>query len=288
MKNLGLGLFIIMENLKVAILDLYNHVPNQGMRNIKSIIENHNSPFDIQLGYEVYDVRAKAEVPDYEDFDIYISTGGPGSPFDGEGQNWEKKYFQLIDKLWNYNAQNHERKKYVFFICHSFQMACRLFDIGNVCMRKSASFGVFPIHTTDAGKQDPFLQSLPEPFYGVDNRNWQVIELDYHKIEALGAKVLAYEKIRPHIPLERSLMAVRLSNEFFATQFHPEADPKGMIYYLNDETKKLEIFEHHGEEKYYDMVSHLNDPDKILLTQQTIIPTFLNQAIESTQNVLSE
>jgi homoserine O-succinyltransferase/O-acetyltransferase len=53
-----------------------------------------------------------------------------------------------------------------------------------------------------------------------------------------------------------------------------------MLHYLLREDKKQHIIKHHGEEKYEEMLLHLNDPDKILLTQKSILPAFLDQAIE--------
>ncbi len=75
-------------------------------------------------------------------------------------------------------------------------------------------------------------------------------------------------------------MAVRFSPEFIGTQFHPEADPHGMIRYFTLPEKKKAIIEHYGEEKYFKMIDMLDDPDKILLTQKTVIPTFLRIAFD--------
>ncbi len=272
---------------RVAVLDLYNDAPNQGMRNIKEIITNKNHTLGVAMEYDIFNVRGKEEVPHIEDYDIFISSGGPGSPFEGEGKAWEEKYFHWLESLWHFN-QNCEskngknlttHKKHAFFICHSFQMICRFFNIGKVCLRKSVSFGVFPTHLTEEGTQDLIFEGLHDPFYMVDNRNWQVIEPDMAKLKSLGAEILALEKMRPHIDLERALMTIRFSPEIFATQFHPEADPIGMISYLKDETKKQEIIEIHGQEKYDEMVDRLDDEDKIVLTHRTILPNFLQNAI---------
>lgn len=272
-----------MESKKpaVAILDMYKGAPNQGMRNIRQLIEQFHLP------YTIFDVRLKGELPHPSAFDIYISTGGPGSPFDGKDEAWEKDYFQLIDKIIQHNAGNAPNKKYLFAICHSFQMLCRHFDLGKVCMRKSASFGVLPTHKTELGKEEPFFSGLDEVFYIVDSRSWQVIEPNEKAFNHLGAKLLAIEKNRPHIPLERAMMAIRLTDEIFMTQFHPEADPQGMMVYFQQEEKRKAVVEEHGEAKYNDMLFHLNDPDKIQLTQQTIIPLFLHRAISQNQLIHS-
>jgi homoserine O-succinyltransferase/O-acetyltransferase len=106
-----------------------------------------------------------------------------------------------------------------------------------------------------------------------------VIEPNNHILEHMGAKIMGLEKIRPHVPLDRAIMAIRFSQEIFGTQFHPEADAEGMLRYFLREDKKANIVKNYGEERYNDMIMHLNDPDKILLTEKTIIPGFLKRAL---------
>lgn len=268
---------------KVAILDLYNGMANQGMKNIQEILTRYSKTSDTELQYDIFDVRQKEEVPNIDKYDMYISTGGPGSPFEGEGKVWEKNYFKWLENIYNFNQKNNDNKKHAFFICHSFQMICRFFEVGNVCKRKSLSFGIFPMHHTEAGWQEPFFTELPEPFYAVDNRYWQVIEPNHQKLKSLGAEILSIEKERPHVDLERATMAIRFSPELFAVQFHPEADPIGMETYFNNPEKKKEIIESHGQQKYDEMCNFVNDDDKIVLTQKVIIPNFLQNAIDAKQ-----
>ena len=262
------------EKLKLAILDLYDGEPNQGMRAIKSIVEMYDEQFD----WKVFDVRAKAEVPDTS-YDVYISSGGPGSPLDGDGI-WNKRCFDLIDELWAINQSNNGPKKYAFFICHSFQMICDHFDLARVLLRRSKAFGTFPVHLTPDGSMEPYFEVLPNPFCAADFRLWQVVQPDHEAFEQMGAKILALEKIRPHIPLERAIMAIRFSREFFGVQFHPEADPEGMRIHFSQPDKKANIIEEHGLEKFEQMMSDLDQADKIPLTFNTILPTFLDDAIQ--------
>jgi hypothetical protein len=63
------------------------------------------------------------------------------------------------------------------------------------------------------------------------------------------------------------------------TQFHPEADASGMSMYLQREDKKATVIENHGEEKWQNMLEHLDDPDKIVWTYSHILPNFLNHAV---------
>jgi hypothetical protein len=48
---------------------------------------------------------------------------------------------------------------------------------------------------------------------------------------------------------------------------------------LKTDEKKDQVIEQHGEEKYNIMIDHLDDPDKIVLTYNTIIPHFLEHAL---------
>ncbi|CAM3865469.1 type 1 glutamine amidotransferase [Mucilaginibacter galii] len=270
------------QEIKVAVLDLYNGVANQGMRCILDIIARYREVNDLNLTYKVFDVRQKEEVPGTE-FDIYISSGGPGDPLESEGTVWDDKYFELIDALEAHNQSAAGPKKHVFFICHSFQLMCRRMGLGAVNLRRSPSFGVLPVHVTEHGLFEQIFEGLTDPFFAVDSRSWQVVNADNEQLKAKGAALLAIEKERPHVDLPRALMAIRFNECFIGTQFHPEADPFGMRAYLITDEKKQEVVDEHGEQKYIEMLERLEDPDMIMLTEITIIPNFLDQAILSFQ-----
>jgi GMP synthase-like glutamine amidotransferase len=171
-------------------------------------------------------------------------------------------------------------QKFIFFICHSFEIICRHFNIARVAKRNSTAFGVFPVHLTEDGPKEIVFEGLPDPFYVVDSRDWQVIEPNEEKIKAMNASILCVEKERPHVPYERAIMGIRFNDHMIGTQFHPEADAEGMSMYLQTEEKKKTVIENHGEEKWQNMIEHLNDPDKIMFTYTHIIPNFLNVALQ--------
>ncbi len=274
------------QHIRVAILDLYNNEPNEGMRCIQQLLNTYPLTPNQSLSFKVFDVRFRYEVPDL-DYDIYISTGGPGSPLDEPGSQWERLYFKWIKDLLEYNRMN-ESKKMAFFICHSFQLLCRYLQVGEVCKRVSTAFGIFPIHKTEDGKNEILFKELGDPFYAVDSRDWQIIKPDAKRIHAMGGKILAIEKERPHVPYERAVMAIRFTNEIFGTQFHPEADATGMLHYMLRKDKKEHIVKHHGDEKYEEMLLHLNDPDKISFTQKNIFPAFLKNSIDTLRMYATE
>jgi GMP synthase-like glutamine amidotransferase len=266
------------QEIKVAILDLYDGIANQGMRCFQDILERYKATHNLNLSYRVFDVRKSNEVPG-TDFDIYISSGGPGSPIDSEDSDWENNYFNLIDRIDEHNHTTNGAKKHVLFVCHSFQLMCRRMRLGEVNLRRSPSFGVLPVHLTPSGHQEAIFKGLEEPFYTVDSRSWQVINPDETQFKATGATLIAVEKERPYVDLPRALMAIRFNSYFVGTQFHPEADAIGMKAYLITNEKKKEVIDEHGEQKYLEMIERLEDPDKIMHTQNTIIPNFLDEAV---------
>jgi GMP synthase-like glutamine amidotransferase len=233
------------------------------------------SPFK----YDVFETRYKGDVPGIDDYDIFISSGGPGSPFEDEGSPWEKDYFKLLDSIWSYNHSVTIGKKYIFFICHSFQLMARHFQFGAVGKREKKSFGIHPFSRTADGSKDVILSQLPDPFYAADFRQYQVTQPDQRIIAQLGASILSTEMNRQN-GSEPALMAVRISDEIAGTQFHPEADPASMIYHFKQQERKDFIIAEFGEEMYHTMLSYLDDPDKIQRTRKSVIPSFLDNAFQ--------
>jgi homoserine O-succinyltransferase/O-acetyltransferase len=273
------------KSIRIAILDMYEGHANQGMRCIREILNQFGEINQLDLTWDEFEVRLEKQVPDLS-YDIYISTGGPGSPLETEGNEWEKIYFNWLDKIerWN-NNPGYVQKKQVFFICHSFQLLCRHYNVGKVSKRKSTAFGIFPTHLLLDGKNEMIFDGLKDPFYTVDSRDYQVTEPNHNKLHEMGASILAIEKDRPHIPLERAVMAIRFNENMIGTQFHPEADAIGMSLHLQTEEKKKTVIDNYGREKWQSMIEHLNDPEKIMWTYTHILPNFLFHAVESLQLV---
>lgn len=270
--------------LKLAILDMYNGEANQGMRCIIDIINRFNH----MLECKVFDVRGKSEFPDINDYDIYISTGGPGNPLIGDGK-WDLKYYDFIDALVKWNDEK-EVKKHMLFICHSFQMACKHFGLAEITKRNDTSFGVMTVHKTVAGTEDPLLNGLSDPFYAVDSRDYQVVQPNLKVFSDKGATILSLEKIRDHVQLERAIMAVRFTEYFVGTQFHPEADPISFIANLRKKETREKIRAMKGKRKFRDMLEMLLDDQTIYRTNETLIPNFLRIAINDliqTKKILS-
>lgn len=266
--------------IRFAILDLNDGHPNQGMRCIKEVVHRWAEEKNAEIVYDVFDVRQKDELPDMS-YDIYISSGGPGDPLSSRFDDWDINWNKWLGDIirWNENPSN-TQKKFVFLICHSFQLACRYFNAGLVCKRRSTSFGTFPIHVLPEAKLDPVFKNLKNPFYAVDSRDFQLIQPNHDVLHRMGAYITCIEKERPHVPYERAVMGIRFGPYMFGTQFHPEADSTGMLKHFQSEDKRETVIKNHGEAKLKNMLEHLDDPDKIMWTNIHLIPNFLNEAYD--------
>lgn len=266
--------------IKAAIIDLYEDYPNQSIRSFQDLLNQYKTTYNLNLTYQIFDLRGKNEAPDLS-FDLYLSSGGPGSPLDSEGFEWERQYWDLIDAIDAHNQSDAPQKKHVLFVCHSFQLMCRRLKLGKVNMRNAESFGIFPVYPTATGLTEVLFDGLADPFFAVDSREWQVINPDETRFAATGAQLVAIEKERPHIDLPRAMMAIRFNEYFFGTQFHPETDPEVMKTHFADEEKKQQLIGEYGQERYDDILNNLAKPERIALTFKTIIPNFLYQALQS-------
>ncbi|MEO6916495.1 MAG: GMP synthase, partial [Chitinophagaceae bacterium] len=61
------------KGIRVAILDLYDGQPNQGMRCLKDILNQYGEKHGIEVVWNVYDVRGARQVPDLS-YDVYLSS----------------------------------------------------------------------------------------------------------------------------------------------------------------------------------------------------------------------
>ena len=260
---------MVTPPLQIAIIDMYDGEPNLGKRCIHAILEKWSKARNIEIKSTIFRLRNYVEIPD-DDFDIYISTGGPGSPLDSKHLDWDNLYTAWLEKMV-------QMGKPVFLICHSFQIACRHFEIGTVSLRKSSQVGILPVHPLIA---DSLFDHLQDPFYALESRHYQITEPNDEKIKKIGAEILALEKIRPNIPLERAIMAVKFTEKMYGVQFHPEAEPDTLSTFFNEASTKKSIVHEFGIEKWEQIILHLNDPNTLETTYANFIPNFLDKAIQ--------
>ncbi len=255
--------------ISIAIIDMYDGNANVGMECIVSILNQWSVKRKLPISYCIFKLREACAIPD-ENFDIYISSGGPGSPLDSKDEPWDKKYTHWLDQMMVLS-------KPVFLICHSFQLACRHFNLGTITLRKSRQIGILPIHPLT---EDIIFNGLEDPFYALESREYQIIAPNDEALAKMGASIIALEKIRPQIPLERAIMAIRFNKNMIGVQFHPEGESAALEGFFQEGILKNKIIEEFGVEKWDTIMSQLVDPNKIQKTASSFIPNFLDSALQ--------
>jgi GMP synthase-like glutamine amidotransferase len=256
--------------IRIAILDMYDGQPNMGRACIDEIVDKWAHTNNLSILKQDFEVRTHGKLPDHS-FDIFIATGGPGSPTDTQDEQWDKDFTIWLEQML-------QLKKHVFLICHSFQIACRHFNIGNVCLRKSRQIGILPVHVTH---ENHFIfEGIENTFHALESRMYQIIEPNDEVIDKMNAKIIALEKSRPNIPLERAIMALAFSPNMTGVQFHPEAETNELIKYFQREDIKQPIIDNFGIEKWDSIIDALEHPSLIEDTYAKMIPNFLNNAIK--------
>ncbi len=269
--------------IKIALLDLYNGQPAKAISSLVAIIEQYQAQYRLNLQTDVFSVRDKNEMP-APDYDIYIGSGGPGSPLDSEGSAWEQKFFNLFKQLDIHNTTAGSEKKHSLLICHSFQLMCRQWSLGTVNRRRNLSYGIFPVKLTQAGTGDPLFNHLPAPLYVLDSRYWQVICPDHNRLAQTGAEILAMEDAALAGGHPQALMAVRFNPYMVGVQFHPEAIPAVLQVQLA-EGGGQQFIAQYGQASYQHFIDELKDNRKLQRTCQTIIPNFLDEAVKASIRV---
>src|SRR5262245_61378219 len=89
--------------LRICLIDMNNGQANQGIRCLRRILDAFvaqvrlaNPGIEAEIAY-VEPRNKQAAYP--TDCDLYVSSGGPGSPFDGESEEWYRGFGRLVDGL---------------------------------------------------------------------------------------------------------------------------------------------------------------------------------------------
>src|SRR5207237_205926 len=112
--------------LKVCIIDMNNGVANQGIRCLRGIVEpfaerarEHNPGLALEVIH--IEPRNLGDVPP-RDCDFYLSSGGPGSPFDGQEEPWAMAYRSFLDFLVEEAQVHGDSARAMFCVCFSFEL----------------------------------------------------------------------------------------------------------------------------------------------------------------------
>ncbi|APR77765.1 Hypothetical protein A7982_03112 [Minicystis rosea] len=269
-----------LRPLRICIVDMNNAHVNQAMRCLRGLVSNF---FDEVRKHNPDLVCEKVEVSPRDtndpvplDCDLYLSTGGPGSPFDGDGQPWVADYGRFCEGVLDAAAKGGADQRALFAICYSFEMVVRHLDIARIAPRAERKFGVMPIYTTSEGQKHPLLSAFGDRLFAFEHRNWEAIDLNESRLNALGGKLLARES-RDGVSKGRAILALDAGPGIETVQFHPEADRPGVMNWVARPEQAAAFKATYGEETYQAMLRTLENPRRLARTYALVIPGWLNR-----------
>jgi len=266
-----------LRPLRVCIVDMNNAHVNQAMRCLRGLVggffqrvadENPSLRCDL---VEVSPRDTNNPVP--RDCDLYLSSGGPGSPFDGDGQPWVEDFSRFCDGVVD-SATRGEDRQALFAICYSFEMVVRHFGLAKIAARHERKFGVMPVYTTPAGQEHPLLAPFGDRLFAFEHRNWEAVDLDEARLRGLGGNLLARES-RDGFSKGRAILGLDVAPNLEAVQFHPEADRPGVMNWVARPDQAAAFRAQYGEFTYQAMLRTLDDPRRLARTFALVIPGWM-------------
>lgn len=263
---------------RLCIVDMNDGHVNQAMRCFRSIaarffrrVAETNPHVPCEL-VEVSPRNTEDDIP--RDCDLYLSSGGPGSPYDGDGKRWVPRYYKYLDDVVEAAEEGGPDQKALFAVCYSFEMIVRHFKIAEMKPRAERKFGVMPVYTTPEGQEHPLLTAFADRLFAFEHRNWEAIDLDTRKLAALGGQLLAQES-RDGVSKGRAVLGVDVTSGIEAVQFHPEADRAGVVSWVSRPDQAAAFKATYGEVTYAAMLRTLDDPRRLARTFALVIPGWL-------------
>jgi homoserine O-succinyltransferase/O-acetyltransferase len=267
-----------LRPLRLCIIDMNNAHVNQAMRCLRGLASSffaHVQQKNPALACELVEVSPRdTGNPVPRDCDLYLSSGGPGSPFDGDGQPWSDDYGRFSDHVVESATRGGEGRQALFAICYSFEMVVRHFKLAHIGPRAERKFGVMPIYMTAEGQHHPLLAAFGDRLFAFEHRNWEAIELDEARLRGLGGKLLARES-RDGVSKGRALLALDVAPGIETVQFHPEADRPGVMNWVARPEQAAAFKAVYGEITYQAMLRTLDDPRRLARTYALVIPGWL-------------
>lgn len=265
--------------LRVCLIDMNNGQPNQGIRCLRRILDAFFVPVrkaNPGIEIEVVDVEPRTNAAAYPvDCDLYLSSGGPGSPFDGETEEWYRGFGRLVDGL---IEEGHAlpAPRSMFAICHSFELCVVHTKVARLAQRPNRKFGIMPVYMTEAGMASPLLADFGERLFAFEHRTWEVVDVDQARLASFGGEVWARES-RDGASKGRSISSFRFCPNIEGTLFHPEADREGAVKWLDDPAHVKDVIEAYGELTYKRMVRTMDDPMRLARTFAVLLPGWLSR-----------
>jgi homoserine O-succinyltransferase/O-acetyltransferase len=186
-----------VKPLVVCIVDMNNGHVNQAIRCFRRIVDGFFERVHAKnpgLRCERIEVSPRdTNDPIPRHADLYLSSGGPVPPSTAITRPWSHDYAAFLDGIVASRSASAEDHRSLFGVCYSYEMIVRHFQLGHLVRRNGRKFGVMPIYTTREGQAHPLFAPFGDRLFAFEHRNWEVVDLDLSRVEALGGQLLAQE-----------------------------------------------------------------------------------------------
>jgi homoserine O-succinyltransferase/O-acetyltransferase len=264
--------------LRLCIVDMNNGHVNQAMRCLRGIARNFFDRVEATnpgLACDLVEVSPRDTnhvIP--RDCDLYLSSGGPGSPFEGDDQPWYADFEAFSKGIVESAIVGGPEMRSMFAVCYSFELLVRQFRLALIAPRSDRKFGVMPVYTTKEGQEHPLLAAFGDRLFAFEHRNWEAIDLDEARLRGMGGKLLARES-RDGVSKGRALLGLDVAPGIETVQFHPEADRPGVMNWVARPEQAEAFKATYGEATYLAMLKTLDDPRRLARTYALVIPGWL-------------
>jgi GMP synthase-like glutamine amidotransferase len=269
-----------LHPLRVCIVDMNAGHANQAMRCFRGLVgafferaRAHNPGLPCEL-VEVSPRDTEATIP--RDADLYISSGGPGSPHEGEGLPWLADAARFLDGLVERGVKGGADPQAYFGICFSFELIVHHFGVAVLGHRPHKKFGIMPVYPTADGQKHPLFEPFGDRLFAFEHRTWEVVDVDEKRLAALGGHVLARESRDGHSK-GRSIVSLALGPAIEGVLFHPEADRAGVMNWVARPEEAEAFRAAYGEKTYQAMLRTVDDPARLARTYALFLPGWLGR-----------
>ncbi|HEU4534096.1 MAG TPA: hypothetical protein VFS00_08260, partial [Polyangiaceae bacterium] len=167
--------------LRLCLCNMNNGHPNQAMRCFQVIIDaffasvrRQNPGLECEL--VVVEPRNKGELPP-RDCDLYLSSGGPGTPYEHDGEPWLDEMYSFYDWVVERRLQLGPGGPSLLGVCYTYELLVRHFRVGGVEPLTERKFGVMPVYTTKSGQAHPLTEPFGDRLFAFEHRNWEAIDV---------------------------------------------------------------------------------------------------------------
>ena len=246
--------------LRVCLVDMNNGVANQATRCFRRIIDAFQkrvTAANPELGVTTKHVQPRnlGELPDAS-YDFILSGGGPGAPHDGFDDAWGLGFRNFMDDVRAANLRDAVASPKLLVVCHSFELAVLHFKVCEMRRRPTLKFGY--------------------RLFTWEHRNWEAVNADAARLRELGGEITAMEShAKGVVNTGEAILGMNFGPGIDGTQFHPEADKRGVLTWIEKPEHALAVEGAYGRVLYDRMIKSLANPERLARTFALCIPGWL-------------